>query len=325
MGNIRRGAEKMSDWALFWGVAAMLCAAYALHGGHLAQRWGVDPSRRAPGTMAYMPFRRRVFAGLFALEMLIVLLVLMACVFGFACNLYGETVGVVIGMLYVVACGAMGFAVLFVCVRTDMDLAHLAEEELFEDAKDLMYFLEIVTVVSLIGMMMKAAYLIMSVENFLVWGSVVWLVLFVMGISHRLAGMIHNEQQIRPITYGGAVSLGVLAMACYTAWEKMKTLAESPAAGVLIITFLICSILIPIQLGGDAIRGLLKSDLPKKNKTPDFVWTLLSAVLGAATVLVHDRWTIFVSLAAGGCYVLLVIIICIRWFYRIGRGLFSGI
>jgi len=313
----------MSDWALFWGAAAMLCAAYALHGGWLAQRWGIDPSRRTKEPLFCKSAGKRVFAWLFVLELLIVLLAFMVCVFGFACHLYGDTAGTAMGILYVVLSAAMGFAVLFVCVRTNMDLAHLAKDELFEDAKDLMCFLEILIASSLTGAMIKIAYLTMNAEHFLVWGSVAWVVMFVMGISHHMAGMIGNERYIQPIAYGGAVSLGVLAMAVNTVSERMKALAELPAGGVLLIIFLICSILIPIQLGGDAIRGLLKSELPKKKKVPDLVWTMVSAMLGIAMTFVPKVWMLTISLLAGGCYVLLAVVTCAKWFNRIGRGLFS--
>ena len=316
----------MSDWALFWGVAALLCAAYALHGGWLAQRWGVDPSRRTKESPCRKSAGKHVFVWLFVLELMIVLLAFMVCVFGFACHLYGDAVGTAMGILYVVLCSAMGFAVLFVCVRTNMDLAHLAKDELFEDTKDLICFLEIVIAASLAGSMMKMAYLTISAEHFLVWGSVAWLVMFMMGISHRMADIISNERYIQPIAYGGVVSLGVLAMAGHTAWERMKALAELPAAGgVLIITFLICSILLPIQLGGDAIRGLLRSELPKKKKAPDLVWTTVSAMLGIAMAFVPKVWMLTISLLAGACYVLLTTITCTKWFYRMGRGLFSRI
>lgn len=39
----------MSDWALYLGLAALLCAACSLLGAGFAWKWGVDPSRETPG------------------------------------------------------------------------------------------------------------------------------------------------------------------------------------------------------------------------------------------------------------------------------------
>jgi len=313
----------MNSWALFFGFAAMLCAAYALHGSWLAHRWGVDPGRKTPAFLGVPGRRRARGIGVTILVCMASCLWMALCLYLYVWDLnpYKLTMGILAVVLCALACAALSFAALFVSVRTGDDLAQAAGDELFPAAKDILYILTVLTALALSGII--AALLTGNLKEYMMpaYGAVGWLALSVMTASQRIAPGIRSEKHMKPAAYGSAVCVGVITLALCAAVET--DFVESPWWTAATIAMILIAFVYPACLAGDALRGLLKSPLPKKKKAPDWLWTPVCLAASVALGLFCGDWLLMVAVLAGAAYVLLAASACTRWFYRIGRGLFS--
>lgn len=321
----------MSDWALFWGVAALLCAAYALHGGWLAQRWGVDPSRKTPTTLEAQSKRHRGGAGLFVIGYVITGFLGSALITGAMMDCEGWWTAAAL-FAWSVACGTLGFAALFASVRSAKSVPKIAEEELFPGAKRIMYALELILTASAAGFVVVQCFAgdgEWQLSNAYVFaiGSVFWLAVSAMIPSQMIAPRIRSERSMQRASYGGAVYLGIMVLALDSA-DRSRIVPQLTAFPLLIWMILLWYFLVVLMmlcLGCDSVKGLLESELPRRRRMPDFAWALLCTAAGIGLGLADGTWLTIVLVTAGAVYVLLAVITCTKWFYRMGRGLFSRI
>lgn len=303
--------------------ALALAAIYVLHGGLLAKRWGVDPSRKTPAAWG-LPGRKRAPGAIWA-----VLAGTAACLWP-ALWLYVyvfERHSTLAGALAVAGAailgGVLAFAALFVCVRRGMDLAQAAGEELFPAATKAMYALGALAVLLFQGYTVRFALTDAAYDSVCTpVCALIWVLIAVMTASYRIAPSMCNERHMRPAAYGGAVYTGLLVLAAGFAAEY-EGFDESPVMILLGIAAMVAFYVYPLCLAGDGVRGLVKSPLPKKKKAPDFLWTLLCAAAAALLGRYGGAWMLPASCAAGIAYLLLAVMTCTKWFYRIGRGFFA--
>lgn len=309
----------MENERIFAACAFAIAMIYMLHGGWVAGRWGVDPSRRMPEDMAGK--KRRLGAGVWAAVGMVSCLWMALILYSYVWDLYDVLAGALAVIGTALACGVLAFAALFVCVRTGMDLAQAAGEELFEKAKPILYIAAAITGISLSGV---TVMLVKNPEAYMLpaYGAAGWLALGVMTASQRVAPVIRRETHMQPAAYGSMVCVGMITLVLCVAEERMD-FAEMPMRAAVGTGMTMVALMYPACLAGDAIRGLLKSPLPKKKKTPDWVWTPVCMAVSAAVGLLCGEWVLAASVAAGCVYVLLTAAACTKWFYRIGRGLFS--
>jgi len=318
------GDDAMNEITMFAACAFALLAAYVLHGGWLAHRWGVDPGRKTPAALGLPGGKRRRSGGASALVSMASCLWMALCLYLYVWDLnpYKLPMGILAVVLCALACAALSFAALFVSVRTGDDLAQAAGQELFPAAKDALYILAALTALVLSGII--AALLTGNLKEYMMpaYGAIGWLSLSVMGASQRIAPVIGSEQHMKPAAYGSAVCVGVITLAICMAAEKTDFVESSwwTAAAIAII---LIAFVYPACLAGDALRGLFKSPLPKKKRAPDWIWTPVCLAASAALGLLCGEWLLLCAVVSGSAYVLLAMATCTKWFYRIGRGLFS--
>ena len=319
----------MSEWALFWGVAALLCAAYALHGGWLAQKWGIDPSRRTRASLDVRGRRHRGGAGVYAVGYGMSSFLGALLMVGSMMDCAGWLTTAVIFVWSTALCGTLSFAALFAGVRCAKGLPEIAGEELFPAAKKIMHALALLfsaaemglvanSFVGSLGSQVDAACVFAS-------GAVLWLALSAMIPAQLIAPRIRSERTMRRASYGGAVCLGVIVLALDTA-DRSRLLLQLSAFPLVIWMIILWYFLVGVMmlcLVYDAIVGMLKSELPKKKRVPVFVWVMLCAAMGIALGFIDVQRLLILSCAAGTAYVLLAVVTCTKWFNRIGRGLFS--
>ena len=323
------GAENMSEWALFWGTAAMLCAAYALHGGWLAQRWGVDPSRRTRASLDVPGKGYKGGAGLFAIGYVITGFLGAVLMTGSMLQCAGWQTAAVIFIWSTALCGVLAFAALFSCVRCGKSLPEIAGEELFPAAKKIMYVLAVLLSASAIGVVVRCFTGSLGSQFGDVWifisGGIFWLAVSALIPSQMIAPRIRSEKNMRRASYGAAVCLGVMVLALDTA-DRSRLLPQlsafPPVIWMIILWYFLVGVMM-LCLGCDAIAGMLKSELPKKKRVPGFVWAMLCAAMGIVLGFIDTRWLLILSCTAGAAYVLLAVVTCAKWINRIGRGFFS--
>ncbi|MBE5798906.1 MAG: hypothetical protein E7321_03030 [Clostridiales bacterium] len=319
----------MSDWALFWGVAAMLCAAYALHGGWLAQRWGIDPSRKTQASLDARGKRHSGGTGLFVVGYGMASFLGALLMLGSMMDCAGWLTTAVIFVWSTALCGTLSFAALFASVRCAKGLPEIAGEELFPAAKKIMHALALLLTVTEMGLVVNSfvGSLSSQVDTACIFasGAVLWLALSAMVPAQLIAPRIRSERTMRRASYGGAVCLGMIVLALDTA-DRSRLLPQLSAFPLVIWMIILWYFLVGVMmlcLGYDAIVGMLKSELPKKKRAPGFVWVMLCAAMGIALGFIDTQWLLILSCTAGAAYVLLAVIACAKWFNRIGRGLFS--
>ena len=310
--------------------ACVLAAAYALHGGWLAKRWGVDPTRKTPAALGMPGHGRRRGAaapilGCIAAGLLLAIWLYLVVWDALVDDGYGDITGVGTVALCAVLCAWCGFAALFACVRKDADLPQIAGEELFPAAGKMLYALTVLAMIALSGCTIMLSFTDERGSGYLMgilYGAAGWIALCIASASQRVAPAMGSEQQMKGASYGSAIVTGLLAIAWCSA-EMLGATGESLVWGVSSIAMLLAGWLYPACLGADAIRGLLKSPLPKKKKVPDILWTLLCVAAAFALGYVGGEWLLILSYCASAAYVLLAVIVCMKWFKHIGRGFFS--
>lgn len=324
-----KGAEDMSEWALFWGAAAMLCAAYALHGGWLAQKWGIDPSRKMQAFLDARGKKRRGGAGLFVVGYGMASFLGASLMVSSMMDCAGWITIAVIFIWSTTLCGTLGFAALFASVRCAKGLPEIAGEELFPAAKKIMHALALLLTVGGMGLVVNCfvGSIGSQVDTACVFasGAVLWLALSAMVPAQLIAPRIRSERTMRRASYGGAVRLGVIVLALDTA-DRSRLLPQLSAFPLVIWMIILWYFLVGVMmlcLGYDAIVGMLKSELPKKKRVPDFIWVMMCAAMGIALGFIDVQRLLILSGTAGAAYVLMAVATCIKWFNRIGRGLFS--
>lgn len=313
----------MNDRMIFAACALALIAAYALHGRWLAHRWGVDPGRKTPALLGAAGRRQKKRIGASVLVCTASCLWMGLCLYVYVCDMYGARTGALAVTGTALLSGVIAFAALFVCVRTGGDLAQAAGEELFPAAKKMMYAFGMLAMLLFFGFAARFIFTDTEFDGKIMLGcAVIWVVMAVMTASGRIAPAIRNERHMRPAAYGGAICTGVLTLAACVAAEGDEVI-DSPIMIVLGMAAMLAFYVYSLCLAGDGVRGLLKSPMPKRKRIPNIFWTFLCAACGVMLGMYGGVWMLSVSCAAGAAYVLLAALTCTRWFYRIGRGLFS--
>lgn len=299
--------------------ALALAAAYALHGGWLAARWGVDPSRRTPGALTRLSGTRRM-PGVLAVIGHAAMHLWMACwTLGYARTWLGETAGTAFALLGVILCGALSFAALFVSVRHETDLAQVAAQELFPAAGRLLCALEALTVLPFSGLLMTGKLLFVEPWMFCLCVFGIWPAVGMMSASAFLAPTVSSERHMRPVTYGSAVCAGLLGLGVFAAQPDDRIVAAAGLALWAVIW------LMSAALGTHGACGLLGSGRPGKRRVPRLLLALPCAAASLALGLWGGQYALLLCGAAGAACALMAALICARWFARIGRGLFSRI
>lgn len=315
----------MNDWALYLGVAALLCALCSLLGAGLAHLWGVDPSRETPGADRKGASRRLLLGRIAGFLSLLPAALWMSAAIGDA---LGRETGAAACAVYALACALLSFCALLTSVRHGAKgMAHVCEEELFDHAGKLRYALGLLASVFSAGAMLMSllrdGWVDVSNGLLLVFSLAVWPMMGMQMAADRFAGLIRGEQQMLPCASGVSVCAALIAM-----------LALLPGTTLVLSGKLMLALLVGVQLcwifawlalcgmGADAMHGLNKRLLERKKRSKvPFVIFCVAASVGLA--LYAGRWLFVAAAALCAACVLMDAISCAAWIRRIGRGLFS--
>ena len=184
----------MSDWALYLGLAALLCAACSLLGAGFAWKWGVDPSRETPGAGKKGAGRRLLFGCELGFLVMLPPALWMSAVTG---QMLGERMGAAVCAGFALLCAMLGFCAAFTALRHGAkSLAHVCEEEFFSHAGKLRLAIGALACVFSAGTMLMAILRDgeADVTNamLLVFSCALWPMLSMR--ADRLTGLIQNER-----------------------------------------------------------------------------------------------------------------------------------
>lgn len=181
----------MSDMALFLGVAAMMCAAYALLGGWLERAFGVDASRMTPAVER----ARRRGGGLLSVLYLLACAALGLLLGMAAAQRLGRAALAGIVASGVLIAAPMSFALLFVSVRHEGKGMGAAAEALLGPAAG--YAMRALMVLAAAGLILGVRRPALAFAALLL-PQTFWL-------TEVLAPRIRSEAHMRPIAFGGAM------------------------------------------------------------------------------------------------------------------------
>lgn len=316
----------MNDWALYLGVAALLCAACSLLGAELGMRWGVDPSRRMPGARpkgAARRLRLGRIAGCFA--MLPAALWMSAV----ADEAWGRKLGAAACAAYALLCAMLGFCALFTSVRHDAaDMACVCEEELFPAAGKVRDALGVLAAVFSAGTLLMSLIRDGQVDHvsngmLFAFSLAVWPMLGMQIAAQHHADVIRSERQMLPAAAGGTICAALVAILSILPGVSL------PLSDVMHLTLLalvwlswIASYLTLCCLGGCALRGLLVRPLARKKKSA-LLYTLLCLAASVPLALYASAWLFVAGTVLCAVCAVMDALACWAWLRRIGRSFFS--
>ncbi|MDO4741749.1 MAG: hypothetical protein Q4A66_13860 [Eubacteriales bacterium] len=309
--------------------AGALLAAYALHGGTLSRKWGVDPSRQTP---ALLRGRRGgaagfVYAALCAAELL---WLHVSGFIGLDAALSAAALVLCVALL-----GALGFASLFVSVRHEgADMAQIAGEELFPGAKKAVYALAAAAFVpaaaALMQMYLEADWVMrMPQAGYPLFFAAQFAALSAWYPACRIAPGVRSEKSMQRIAYGGAVLGALLLLAAGEGVGLLPYLPENLETSVVMLgasALTLLPVIVCVRLGGGALRALtLRETILKRGrkKAPAWAFDLLSAALTALLVCAGGGWVFVPAVLCCAALALMCAALCVLWLRRIGRGPFQ--
>lgn len=313
----------MNDWALYLGMAAMLCAACSLLGAAFARKWGVDPSREAPGT-------EKTGAGirLLCMQTMSFLAMLPSALWMSAAigQVFGARMGATVCACLALLCAMLGFASIFTSVRHGgQSMMRVCEEELFAHAG------KIRCAGGMLASVCSAGAMLMSIVRdgdasvtngmLLVFSCALWPMLSMQ--SCRCTGWIGNERQMLSLASVSVVCTALIAM-----------LALLPGTGLVLSVPVIILLFEGMRaawaaawvmlclLGGEALHALTERPFPMKKRR---LWpkVLLCMALSVPLALFAGGWLFIAAAALCAMCVLMDVMACAAWLQRIGRGWFS--
>ena len=317
----------MSDWALYFGLAAALCMVCSLAGTVLGHIWGVDPSRETPGMRAQHAARRGFCAQI-------------AC---FAAVLPGslwlgayarETAGSVSGAMAcafaALLCALLSYGTMFASVRRDgRGMAHVCGEELSESGKKIRCALGCAACVlsagAILMSLLRDGFVNVSNGHLFVFSCALLPMLSMQMASERMAPVIRNEKEMLPAAAGGVVCAAMIAMLMLLRGEALRL--DVPIMLVIstaIILIWLASWAVLVHLGAAALHQMLERPFAMK-KSRRWPKTLVCTAMSAVLALAGGAWLFTAAAALCVCCVLMDISACTAWLRRIGRGLFSRI
>ena len=202
----------MSDWALYLGMAALLCAACSLLGAGFAWKWGVDPSRETPGAGKKGAGRRLLLGRVLSFLVMLPEALWMSAVAG---ERLGERMGAAACAGYAVVCAMLGFCAAFTSLRCEAKgMAHVCEEELFPQAKKVRHLLGVLACVSsgsvMLMSLLRDGDADVTNAMLLVFSCCLWPVLGMR--AAEMSCLIRNEQQLLSLAAGSVVCAALIAM-----------------------------------------------------------------------------------------------------------------
>lgn len=315
----------MSDWALYLGMAALLCAACSLLGAGLAHLWGVDPSRETPGAGPKGAARRLLLGRMTGFLALLPAVLWLSAAAGDA---LGREVGAAVCAVYAVVCAMLGFCAMFTSVRHgSKGMAHVCGEELFEHADKLRYALGLLAAVFSAGAMLMSLLRDGQVDvtnGLLMLFSLALLPMLGMhGAGDRLAPVIRGEQQMLAVSSGGVVCAALIAILSLLPGSSL-VLSDTMIFVLLALVWLcwLAAWLTLCCMGGAALCALMRRPLERKARSA-FGHTLLCMAASAVLALYAQAWLFIIATALCVLCVLMDAIACVAWLRRIGRGFFS--
>lgn len=313
----------MSDWALYLGMAALLCAACSLLGAGFAWKWGVDPSRETPGAAKKGAGHRLLFGCVLGFLVMLPPALWMSAVAG---QMLGERMGAFACAGFALLCAMLGFCSAFTSLRHGAkSLAHVCREELFPHAGKARLAIGVLACVFSAGAMLMSILRdgAADVTNamLLVFSCALWPMLSMR--ADRLTGLIPNERKLLSCAAGGPVCAALIAI-----------LALLPGAKMLLSMPVIVALMMSIQvlwlaawlalccLGGRALHDLMERPFQMKKRSV-LPKRLLCIILSVPLALYAPGWLFIASAALCGACVLMDVVACSAWLRRIGRGFFS--
>lgn len=296
----------MSDTALFLGVAAMMCAAYALLGSFLEWVWGADPSRRTAGSMH----------GGGRIGFLMALHVIACAAYGGSAGtqmerLLGKTGALLIMVLVcAVVYPALGFSVLFASVRHDGEGLAAVAERLYGDAGKTVAQVLIVIASALLACTPSYSVVQLGLLQTLV-------------LSQFMAPRIKNEKHIRIVAFSGSMAGGMTACFMLPDFEMPVWIREAFTGACLVCG--IWSLCMMMNVGTHALLGLMRRNGLQKKKNIVQEILAIGCMLILWVTITYFSWQLDFPFTAiiGGMICLYALLLCIAWMKRIGRGLFS--
>lgn len=309
----------MNDWALYLGMAAMLCAACSLLCAGFARKWGVDPSREAPGT-------GKAGAGARLLRMQALSFAAMLPPALWMSAAIGEKLDARTGAAacagFALLCALLGFLAIFTSVRHGAKgMDHVCEEELFARAG------RVRSLLGLLAALLSAGAMLMSILRdgdasvtngmLLVFSCMLWPMLSLH--NSRCAEWIGNEHRMLSLASGGVVCAALIAMLALLPGARL-------ALSVPVIILLFAGVrfawaaawMMLCLLGGEALHALTARPFPMKKRR---LWpkVLLCMALSVPLALFAPG-SLFVA-AAALCALCMAMDIaaCTMWLRRIGR------
>lgn len=315
----------MNIWALYLGMAAVLCMVCSLFGAGLMEIWGVDPSREAPGT-----YRRGAGLRLFAGQIGCFAAMLPACLWLSA--EMGQVLGGMNGSLmcagYALLCTMLGLLALFTSVRHGAGgAACICGDELFSGAEKMHHALGWIAGVFSAGAMLMSLLRDgwVNVSNFQLYlfSAAVWPMLSMQLSADRLAPAIRNERQILPAATWSTMTaalIGVMMLLPGRTLEMSWLVFRLLKAGIALTWMISWAAL--FRLGAKGLYRLTERPL-KRRKRGAWPETLLCAAASIALALYGGAWLFTAAAALCALAVLMDFIACAMWIHRIGRGFFS--
>lgn len=314
----------MNDWALYLGVAALLCAACSLLGAGLAHLWGVDPSRETPGARQKGAVRRLLLGRTGGFFSALPAALWMSAAAGEA---WGREAGTAICAVYALVCALLAFLTVFTCVRREAkDMAQVYGEELFPAAKKLRHALGMLAAVFSAGAMLmsllREGQVDVSNGHLFLFAVALWPMMS-MQFAAGFAGAIRNERNMLSAAAGGPVCAALAAILSLLPGAGLvlsDTMRLVLLAGIWLIWaaawFALC------RMGARALHGLLERPLERKKRSM-LPHTLACMLLSAALALYAGAWQFILAAALCVLCVFTDASVCLAWLRRIGRGLFS--
>ena len=315
----------MNDWALYLGVAALLCAACSLLGAGLAHLWGVDPSRETPGAQVKGAARRLLMGRICGFVAALPPALWMSAAAGQA---WGREAGAAFCALYALLCALLAFDAMFASVRHEgKGMAYVCREELFEAAGKLRHLLGALAAVSSAGVMLMSLIRDGQVDVgnglLFLFSLALWPMLGMSQAANRFAGLLGSERKMLSASAGSSVCAALIAV-----------LALLPGSALVLSMDLIVLLMALVRLcwagawlalcgmGGYALHGLTRPVIErrKRSKLPYTALCLAASVLLA---LYADAWLFVCAAALCALCVIVDAAACAAWLRRIGRGLFS--
>ncbi|MBR4039809.1 MAG: hypothetical protein IKJ11_06910 [Clostridia bacterium] len=313
----------MSDWALYFGLAAALCAACSMTGAVLGHIWGIDPSRETPGTR-----RRSAGCRLLGERIASFAAVLPPCLWLGACagQAIGSMPGAAVCALCALTCAMLSYCAMFASVRREgRGMAHVCGEEHSEAMMKTRCALGCAACVAAAGALLMSllrdGYVDVSNGHLFALSCALLPMLSMQMASEHMASVIRNEKAMLPAASGGVVCAAMIAMLMLLQGAALHIddrMALVLRASVILVWLVSWAAL--VRLGAAAAHKLLERPFSTKRQR---FWPklLLCAAAGIALALAGGAWLFVAGAVLCACCALLDAVVCTAWLRRIGRGL----